>query len=64
MQSIQNIIIDEKSKCFITDQDGNKYKIIYTNKNEDVLAFLKTEDKVYIKYVPDSDVNVIKDIKK
>ena len=64
VQSIQNIIIDEKSKCFITDQDGNKYKIIYTNKNEDVLAFLKTEDKVYIKYVPDSDVNVIKDIKK
>ncbi|MCF0106288.1 MAG: hypothetical protein HUJ53_05960 [Holdemanella sp.] len=62
--SIQYLTVSNSSKCFLVDKDGNKYKVIITSKNEDILAFLKTGDTVTISFVANEDVNIIKKITK
>ncbi len=59
---VQILIVENKSKCFITDDQGNRYKLTVSAKNEDVVAFLKNGDTVTIEYTPYEDVSIIKTI--
>ncbi|MGX8680080.1 MAG: hypothetical protein ACSW8B_01690, partial [bacterium] len=52
--------VEGKSKVFITDEKGNKYKIEVTSSNEDQLAFLSKGDKITIYYIAYDDVSIIK----
>lgn len=54
--------VEGKSKVFITDEKGNKYKIEVTSSNEDQLAFLSKGDKITIYYIAYDDVSIIKSI--
>ena len=63
IQSVKIINVEGHSRCFITDTEGNKYKITVQTKNEDILAFLKDGDSLSIEYEEDPDVNRIKEIK-
>lgn len=59
---VQILNVDSKSKCFITDAEGKRYKITVSSSNEDILAFIKEGDIVSIEYVEDEDVSLIKKI--
>ncbi len=59
---VQLLNVDAKSKCFITDEDGNRYKLTVSSKNEDIVAFLKAGDTITIEYTPYEDVSIIKTI--
>lgn len=63
IQSVKIINVEGHSRCFITDTEGNKYKITVQTKNEDILAFLKDGDSLSIEYEEDPDVNRIKELK-
>lgn len=62
VSSIQQLMIDGNTKYFITDTNGNKYKITVSSKNEDILAFLKVNDIIEVQYI-DGNVRRIKKIK-
>lgn len=64
IQSQQVFNVEGKTKCFIVDQDGQRYKVTLTSKNEDILAFSKIGDSLQVQYVPDEEVNIIKKIEK
>lgn len=59
-QTVLNV--EGKSKVFIVDTDGKKYKVEVTSANEDIVAFLKKGDRITIHYIADEKVNVIKSI--
>lgn len=64
IQSQQVFNVEGKTKCFIVDQDGQRYKVSLTSKNEDILAFIKIGDTLQVQYVPDEEVNIIKKLEK
>lgn len=64
IQSQQVFNVEGKTKCFIVDQDGQRYKVTLTSKNEDILAFIKIGDTLQVQYVPDEEVNIIKKLEK
>lgn len=64
VQEIQFYMIDNETKAYITDDQGHKYKAVLTNDNENVLAFVKSQDIIKITYVPKEDVSLIETITK
>lgn len=64
IQSQQVFNVEGKTKCFIVDKDGQRYKVTLTSKNEDILAFIKIGDTLQVQYVPDEEVNIIKKLEK
>ena len=62
IQSIQYINVEGKSKLFIVDTEGEKYKAVITAENENTLAFLKTGESIQISYIEMKDVNVIRNV--
>ncbi|MDO4466913.1 MAG: hypothetical protein Q4C49_07880 [Bacillota bacterium] len=59
---VQILNVDGKSKCFLTDNEGNRYKISVSSNNEDIIAFVKEGDSLSIEYVEDEAVHMIKKI--
>ena len=62
VSSVQLINVDNKSKLFITDTEGQKYKVTITSDNENTLAFLKAGDSIHISYIEMKDVNIIRNV--
>ena len=64
MQKLRRRIshVDGKSKLFIVDTEGKKYKAVITSENENALAFLKAGETIHIRYIEMNDVNVIKSV--
>ena len=60
--NVQILNVDGKSKLFIVDTEGNKYKAVITSENENTLAFLKTGETIHIRYIEMKDVNIIKNV--
>lgn len=60
--NVQILNVDGKSKLFIVDTEGNKYKAVITSENENTLAFLKAGETIHIRYIEMNDVNVIKNV--
>ena len=59
---VQILNVDGKSKLFIVDTEGKKYKAVITSENENTLAFLKAGETIHIRYIEMNDVNVIKSV--
>ena len=64
VNSVNFMTIDGKTKAYIVDDKGLRYKIEATNTNEDILAFMHTGDKYEIEYLKSDDIQIIKSIKK
>lgn len=62
ISNVQILVVDDKTKCYIVDTDGIKYKATITTKNEDIFAFVKNGDSLHIEYV-EGDVNRIVSVK-
>ena len=60
--NVQILNVDGKSKLFIVDTEGNKYKAVITSENENTLAFLKAGETIHIRYIEMKDVNIIKNV--
>ena len=60
--NVQILNVDGKSKLFIVDTEGKKYKAVITSENENTLAFLKAGETIHIRYIEMNDVNVIKSV--
>ena len=60
--NVQILNVDGKSKLFIVDTEGNKYKAVITSENENTLAFLKAGETIHIRYIEMNDINVIKSV--
>ena len=60
--TVQLINVDNKSKLFIVDTEGYKYKVTITSDNENTLAFLKAGDQIHISYIEMKDVNIIRNV--
>lgn len=57
---VQILNVDGKSKCFLVDEEGKRYKITVSTSNEDIVAFIKAGDTLSIQYKESEDVSVIK----
>ena len=60
--NVQILNVDGKSKLFIVDTEGKKYKAVITSENENTLVFLKAGETIHIRYIEMNDVNVIKSV--
>ncbi len=50
--NVQILNVDDgKSKLFIVDTEGNKYKAVITSEMKNTLAFLKTGETIHIRYI-------------
>ncbi len=61
--SIEKVYIDGNTKYYLSDSEGNKYKVNFTTQNEDVLAFLALQDEVEVSYTQEEEVIELTSIK-
>ena len=59
---IQFYMVDNETRAYITDTQNNRYKITLTSENENILAFIKPQDRIKIAYVYHEDVSLIQTI--
>ncbi len=50
ISSIEKIYVDGNTNYYFIDEDGNKYKMVFATKYEDILAFIQAGDEVTITY--------------
>lgn len=61
--NLQKVFIEGNTRYYFQDEKGNKYKISFSNKYEDILPFLKDGDHITIEYVKNDGINTITSIK-
>lgn len=61
---IQFYMVDNETRAYITDTQNNRYKITLTSENENILAFVKPQDRIKIAYIYYEDVSLIQTIDK
>lgn len=62
VSNLQRISVDGNTKYYFEDENGKKYKIDFSTKYEDQLAFLKDGDQLTIQYVESEGIMSINKI--
>ena len=60
---VRYLVVDNTTRVYITDTQGNEYKLTLSTRNEDTVAFLKAGDTIKVKYL-ESGVRNITEITK
>lgn len=63
VSNVQKIFVEGNTKFYFQDEKGNKYKIDFSTKYEDQLAFLKNGDTLTITYVESEGIMSIRGFK-
>ncbi|NBK97944.1 MAG: hypothetical protein EOM50_07985 [Erysipelotrichia bacterium] len=61
--SLEKIAFEGNTKYYFTDENGNRYKMDFTTKYEEQLAFLKVGDQLQIQYVESEGIMSINKLK-
>ena len=60
---VDYFVLDGQTKAYITTNTNEKYKVVMNDSNENIVAFLNTDDKIKVEYY-EADVNIIQNIEK
>ncbi len=63
VSNLQRIQVEGTTKYYFTDEKGNRYKMDFSTKYEDKLAFLKDGDQLTIQYVDSEGIMTINKLK-
>ena len=63
VSNVQKIYVDGNTKYYFQDENGNAYKIDFSTKYEDQLAFLKNGDTLTIQYIESEGIMRISALK-
>ena len=63
VKNLQKIFVEGNTKYYFEDENGNRYKIDFSTKYEDKLAFLKEGDTLTILYVESEGIMTINALK-
>lgn len=63
VSNLEKIYIDGNTRYYFTDEKGNRYKMDFSTKYEDTLAFLKNGDTLTIQYVESEGIMSVNKLK-
>ena len=63
VSNLQRIQVDGETKYYFTDENGNRYKMDFSTKYEDKLAFLKEGDTLIIQFVESEGIMNVNKLK-
>lgn len=63
VSNLQRIQVEGTTKYYFTDENGNRYKMDFSTKYEDKLAFLKDGDQLVIQYIDSEGIMTINKLK-